>query len=143
MIRKAVEKDVDQLADLMGELGYPTTVDEMRERFKKIHSNPLYCTFIAEHDGKVAGMVGMMKGLPYEKNESYVRIVALVVHSVYRNQGIGESLMKAAEEWAKSQGASKLVLNSGNREERKKAHQFYISRGFEGKATGFYKSLAK
>ena len=141
MIRNATENDINQLAVLMGELGYPTTMDEMEQRFSKIYSNPLYSTHVAEIGGAIVGMIGMTLGFHYEKNENYVRIVALVVDSEYRKQGIGAALILTAEEWAKEQGANRIVLNSGNRSERNDAHRFYTNMGFEGKATGFYKIL--
>lgn len=142
MIRKAVQEDVSQLAVLMGELGYPTTTVEMEHRFLKINSNSLYNTQVAEKDGVIVGMIGMILGFHYEKNENYVRIVALVVDSKCRKQGIGERLIEKAEEWANEKEANRIVLNSGNRSERDDSHQFYIRRGFEGKATGFYKALS-
>src|SRR5699024_8098011 len=126
----------------MGELGYLTTTAEMEFRFSKISSNPIYNTQVAEKNGVIVGMIGMMLGFHYEKNENYVRIVALVVDSEYRKQGIGEKLIKKSEEWAKEQGANRIALNSGNRSERDDAHHFYIKRGFEGSATGFYKVLS-
>ncbi|RBW67578.1 GNAT family N-acetyltransferase [Bacillus taeanensis] len=125
----------------MGTLGYPTTTEEMEQRFVKINSNPIYNTFISELDGKVVGMIGLFLGYRFENNDNYVRIVAFVVAPKYRNQGIGKTLLLAAEKWAKEQEATLISLNSGNRSERKDAHQFYTRRGFEGKATGFYKAL--
>src|SRR5690625_323101 len=142
LIKKAVQKDISQLAVLMGELGYPTTTEEMESRFLKINSNPLYSTQVAEKNGVIVGMIGMMLGFHYEKNENYVRIVALVVDSEYRKQGIGEKLIEKAEEWAKEQRANRIALNSGNRSERDDAHHFYIRLGFEGSATGYYKVLS-
>lgn len=141
MIREAIQKDMSQLAVLMEELGYSTTTDEMTLRFSKIGPNALYNTQVAEMDGVIVGMIGMMLGFHYEKNENYVRIVALVVDTEHRKKGIGDKLISKAEEWAKEQGAIRVVLNSGNRSERDDAHHFYIKRGFEGSATGFYKSL--
>ncbi|MBH0229389.1 GNAT family N-acetyltransferase [Halobacillus sp. KCTC 3957] len=122
----------------MGHLGYPTTVEEMEHRFKNISMTSTYHTQVAEVGGRV---VGMVLGLPYNRNNPYVRIVAFVVDVDYRNQGIGSGLLQAAEEWARSREANMLVLNSGNRTERKDAHLYYSNRGFEGKATGFYKKL--
>ncbi|WP_245308257.1 GNAT family N-acetyltransferase [Halalkalibacter urbisdiaboli] len=113
----------------------------MEQRFAKISSNPLYNTQVAEVDGQIVGMIGMILGFHYEKNENYIRIVALVVDSKYRKNGIGDRLIQKAEEWAKEQEINKLVLNSGNRSERNDAHHFYTKRGFEGKAIGFYKVL--
>lgn len=141
MIRKATESDISQMAKLMGELGYPTTKKEMEQRFAKINSCNLYNTQVAEVNGKIVGLIGMILGYHYEKNDNYVRIVALVVDPEYRKQGIGKKLIESAEEWARSQGANRLVLNSGNRSERDEAHQFYTNRGFEARATGYYKTL--
>src|SRR5699024_631347 len=101
----------------MGELVYPTTTAEMEFRLSKISSNSFYNNQIDEKNGVIVGMIGMLLGFHYEKNENYVRIVALVVDSEYRKQGIGERLIEKAEEWAKEQGANKIVLNSGNRSE--------------------------
>lgn len=141
LLRQAVREDVDQLAMLMGELGYPTTTEEMDARFSKINSNSFYQTQVAEKNGNIIGMIGMMLGFHYEKNENYVRIVALIVDKKYREQGIGEQLIHQAETWAKQQDANKLVLNSGNRRGRTAAHHFYEKSGFEGRATGFYKII--
>ncbi|UYZ15549.1 GNAT family N-acetyltransferase [Brevibacillus sp. WF146] len=54
-------------------------------------------------------------------------MVALVVDSKIRNQGIGKMLVNEAEKWAKEQGAISIGLNSGNRKERQNAHRFYVS----------------
>ncbi|OEH92519.1 GNAT family N-acetyltransferase [Bacillus solimangrovi] len=141
MIREANVTDVNELARLMGELGYPTSSTEMEQRFSSISSNRSYKTFVYDVEQQLVGMIGMMLAHRYEKNESYVWGVAFVVDSTYRGQGIGNSLLLAAEQWAKERGANMITLNSGNRNERQEAHRFYTSRGFEGKATGYYKVL--
>ncbi|MFD2444155.1 GNAT family N-acetyltransferase [Bacillus sp. CGMCC 1.16607] len=67
---------------------------------------------------------------------------AFVVDSAYRGKGVGRKLLQEAESWAVEQGAIEIGLNSGNREERKIAHQFYFNMGYEGKSTGFSKKFA-
>ncbi|WP_017185018.1 GNAT family N-acetyltransferase [Alkalibacillus haloalkaliphilus] len=141
MIRDAKREDIESLAHLMGELGYPTTAEEMNHRMMKINSSDDYRTLVYEHNGKVIGMTGLIRGFHYENNDNYIRIVALVVDRRERGSGIGKALLNAAERWAKEQKASKLVLNSGNRGDREDAHHFYTSQGYEAKATGFYKKL--
>ncbi|WP_249871345.1 GNAT family N-acetyltransferase [Oceanobacillus saliphilus] len=141
MIRSAKKNDVEQLAGLMGELGYPVTKEEMQKRFSKINASPSYHTFVAVVDDSVVGMIGMIESHHYEKNDDYIRIVAFVVASTYRNLGVGRKLLEKTESLAREKGIHKLVLNSGNRDERKDSHRFYERRGFEGKATGFYKVL--
>ncbi len=140
-IRKATKNDIPQLVYLMEQLGYPTSVDKMQIRFNNIESNPNYHTLIAEMDGKVVGLAGLCTGLFYEFDGSYVRIVAFVVDSNYRRKGIGKKLIQEAENWSRKQGAITIGLNSGNREERKAAHQFYLSMGYIDKSVGFSKNL--
>jgi len=141
IIREANINDASELAHLMGQLGYPTTVDHFKIRFNQIHTNPCYHTLVVELDGKVVGMAGVCTGIFFEHDGSYVRIVAFVVDSGYRRKGIGKKLIQAVESWAKEQGAIAIALNSGNREERKAAHQFYSSMGYEAKSIGFSKGL--
>ncbi|WP_234402448.1 GNAT family N-acetyltransferase [Oceanobacillus damuensis] len=140
-VRSAKENDVEQLAGLMGELGYPATKEEMQKRFSKINAALSYHTFVAVVDDSVVGMIGMMESHHYERNDDYIRIVAFVVASAYRNHGVGRKLLEKTESLARKKGIHKLVLNSGNRDERNESHRFYERSGFEGKATGFYKML--
>ncbi|MDQ0862282.1 GNAT family N-acetyltransferase [Bacillus sp. V2I10] len=140
-IREATINDVPKLVSLMDQLGYPTSVDRFKLRFNAIAANPNYHTLVAELDGKVVGMAGLCTSLFYEYDGSYVRIIAFVVDSNYRRKGIGEKLIQQAENWAREQGAISIGLNSGNREERKGAHQFYLNMGYKDKSIGFSKNL--
>ncbi|PKR77110.1 GNAT family N-acetyltransferase [Halalkalibacillus sediminis] len=142
MIRKAESRDIESLAILMGELGYPTSPDEMEKRMERINNQGNYLTLVCEKDKEIIGMIGMMHCFRYEKTDSYVRIVAYVVDGRFRGRGIGKELLNEAEEWAHQNDAVMVTLNSGNRSERDLAHQFYINQGFEASATGFYKKLS-
>lgn len=140
-IRSMTKKDTDKLSDLMNQLGYPSTSLKIQERFNKILSLSDYKTIVAEIDGKLVGFVGMCKQVAYEMDDPYIRVLALVVHEDYRRKGIGETLMLAAEDWAKENNCYAITLNSGNREERIAAHHFYKSLGYIEKSTGFSKLL--
>lgn len=140
-IREATINDVPELVSLMDQLGYPTSNDTFSIRFNAITANPNYHTLVAELDRKVVGMAGLCSNLFYEYDGSYVRIVAFVVDTNHRRKGIGKKLIQEAERWAKKQGAIAIGLNSGIREERKQAHQFYLNMGFKDKSIGFSKSL--
>jgi GNAT superfamily N-acetyltransferase len=140
-IREATINDIPELVVLMKQLGYPTTVDKMKFRFNAISSNSNYHTLVADYDGKVVGMAGLCTNPFYEFDGSYVRIVAFVVDANYRKKGIGKKLIQEAESWARKQGAISIGLNSGNREERKEAHQFYLNMGYKDKSIGFTKNL--
>jgi len=52
-IREADSRDVETLARLMGQLGYPTTPEAMARRFREIAGDPSYATLVAELGGRV------------------------------------------------------------------------------------------
>jgi len=125
----------------MNELGYQTSVDEMQERFAGIAAHPDYKTIVAVLNNEVVGMAGLVRGIYYEKNGAYLRVVALVVKSSRRDQGIGKLLLDAAEKWAIGQGLNTVLINCGTREERKASHAFYEKMGYTVKSLGFIKKM--
>ena len=141
LIRQANKGDINVLTTLMNELGYNTLPEEMAERFNNIILQPNYNTLVACYKGTVAGMIGASHHYFYEQNGSYIRIVALVTLEAFREMGIGHALLQAIEHWAKEIGATSILLNCGNREVRKKAHEFYHKRGFESKSIGYLKKI--
>jgi GNAT superfamily N-acetyltransferase len=141
IVRDCTMEDIDDIVFLMGELGYPTSYEDMKLRFMNISSDSSYCTLIADVKGKVVGLAGLHKSYMYEKTGINVSIIALVVQSDFRGKGIGRHLLLDAENWAKNQGAISMSLNSGNRSEREKAHLFYQRFGFTPKSTGFIKII--
>lgn len=140
-IRSMNRNDVKKMAVLMSQLGYPSSDQKIQDRLRHILDLPNYETFVAEINDELVGFVGFCKQAAYEFDEPYVRVLALVVHEAYRRQHIGQNLMLAAEDWAKNNDCIAITLNSGNREERIAAHNFYKSLGYLGKSTGFSKHL--
>ena len=141
IIREAEPAHIVPLTELMNELGYNTTMDEMKTRFENIQNHKDYKTFIATYDTEILGMVGLSKNYSYEQNGIYVRVLALVTRSKFRQKGIGKKLMDVAENWAREIGADKVLLNCGNREERDIAQLFYKKIGYQIKSSGFIKKL--
>jgi GNAT superfamily N-acetyltransferase len=142
IIRQATDGDVPALALLMNELGYPTTEAEMQTRYDLLKSHADYATWVAVCNNQVAGMIGLLRNIYYEKNGIYIRVGALVVYKEYRKMGLGKALLRKDIDWAVELGASQVLLNSGNREERRDAHAFYQHLGFEPKTTGFVKTIS-
>ncbi|WP_226584970.1 GNAT family N-acetyltransferase [Halobacillus litoralis] len=141
MIRTIGYEDAAAIVPLMEELGYPTTKEQMKFRLEGILNRSEYQTFVWEHDDYLKGMIGMTLSYAYHSDDLHVRVIAFVVKEEYQGEGIGRSLMDAAEKWGRDKRAKMIMLNSGNRDERQTAHQIYRHYGFQGKATGFYKSL--
>ena len=139
IVRSAQSEDVEALANLMTDLGYPTSSEDMYRRFEAISADPSYTTLVAERGGKVLGMVGLHFERLYESDGNFARIMALVVGSEHRGRGVGRTLISAAEDWARRRGATDVMLTTHKR--RTDAHRFYRSMGYEATGYRFYKPL--
>lgn len=53
IIRNVNETDLADITNLIAELGYETTVSEMKNRLSKLTNNPDYHTIVAELDNEV------------------------------------------------------------------------------------------
>jgi GNAT superfamily N-acetyltransferase len=141
IIREAVPADLPALADLMEQLGYPSTVSEMRMRMEKIMRNPDYRTWVAEDDTLVTGMIGCVHCYAWEINKPYIRVQTLVVASDRRTSGTGRALIDAGAAWGKELGAAYLSLNCGHKAAREAAHNFYPSIGFIHTSAGYIRHI--
>ncbi|MFD0697692.1 GNAT family N-acetyltransferase [Paenibacillus sp. GCM10027628] len=141
VIRQFSFQDLDVITELMGDLGHPTTKELMLKRMEVISSNPMYCTFVAEIEGNVVGMVGLRQLYTYEGDNVAGQISVLVTKAEYRGKGVGKALIKQAETWAKEHGANVIVLTSGSRPEREEAHEFYKHLGFTVSGLRFTKRV--
>ncbi|TYS65018.1 GNAT family N-acetyltransferase [Bacillus infantis] len=140
-IREARYEDIPELTELAEQLGYPVSIERMADRFKKIQTLADHYTLAAVSEDRLMGMIGFHTGYLYTQDSLYARVTALVIHKDFRGSGIGKMLLAKMEEMAVKLGAVGIVLNSGNREEREIAHQFYSSAGYAAKSTGYVKSL--
>jgi len=139
-IRDARLEDSTQLTELSGQLGYPSTAEQIRQRLKAIADFPESAIFVAASGNKVAGFVGVQVLHTLEADQR-VEVTALVVLEEFRSQGVGKLLMVRAEEWARSQRCTIIGLRSNVIRER--AHSFYQRLGYEHLKTqkAFRKSL--
>ncbi|MEM9722992.1 MAG: GNAT family N-acetyltransferase [Bacteroidota bacterium] len=140
-VRKANQRDIPALKDLINQLGYKTSLDEMKIRFENISRHLDFLTLLAEVDHEVVGMIGATKNYSYEYNGIHIQIVALSVSRAYQNRNIGKVLVSSVENWARELGSNRVLVNCGNREERKIAHLFYAKMGFEANSLGYVKLL--
>jgi GNAT superfamily N-acetyltransferase len=125
--------DAPAVAALSGDLGYPTTPDEMGGRITAVLSDPGHAVFVAEaEDGTLAGWVHVCsRFLLIDPPSAFVE--GLVVCPGARRIGVGRALMAAAEGWAGESGLLVARLRSGST--REDAHAFYRAIGYrEGKA---------
>jgi len=131
--------DAAELAALVCELGYETTIAEMESRLVSILRDPRYKTLVARKDDKICGMIGTFSASSYLHNDLSGRIIALVVSTDSRRCGIGAELVAAAEKDFAQRGIKRVTLTT--RFEREEAHQFYEKLGYEQNGWRFVKQL--
>jgi GNAT superfamily N-acetyltransferase len=139
-IREAVEEDTPSIATLLTELGYPSTVAEMRRRLVTIGNDANYRTFVAEVAQTVVGLAGVGIAPYYERDGTYGRLLILAVAERYRRRGIGRALVDSAEAWSAAHGATLMLVNSGRH--RHDAHRFYERAGYVSTGVRFVKDLS-
>lgn len=141
LVRTLERNDYKAVCDLISnELGYNNlSVESTFKRLETIQNRKDYQTFVAVHNNKVIGFIGLYKGIAFNIDGEYIQIIALAVNKEYQNKGIGTQLLVKAEQYAKDKNIVSLGLNSGLH--REEAHIFYEHRGYVKKSYSFKKSL--
>jgi|HubBroStandDraft_6_1064221.scaffolds.fasta_scaffold101519_2 GNAT superfamily N-acetyltransferase len=129
-IRTPEPADYARLAELAGELGYPSTADDLARRLAGLGKiSPQHAVFVAQRAGEpIAGWICVAVQGTIE-SDPHVEITGFVVGSEFRSQRIGEQLLARAEAWARERGANTVRLRSNAIRDR--AHAFYLREGYE------------
>jgi GNAT superfamily N-acetyltransferase len=127
--RKLQPGDEVRLAELAGQLGYPSTPEQIRVRLEKMQDPNEHAVYVAEmSDGYVAGWIGVSIFRAVEV-DCCVEITGLIVDQEIRSRGIGKVLIDAAEQWARQRGCDAIRVRSNVIRDR--AHLFYQRNGYE------------
>lgn len=126
-LRPACLEDAPAMAVLSGQLGYPSSVEEMQARLRAILGREEHAVFVAEQGGQVVAWIHVFLLRLVEANPE-AEIGGLVVDERCRSQGIGQALVHLAEEWARSLGCATIAVRSNV--VRKRTHRFYESLGY-------------
>jgi len=122
--------DLATVAHLAGQLGYPTTVEDLTIRYQALQNSKDYGFFVARSEtGKIADFLQVNREAASLLSSSRAEIAALVVDHQKRGLGIGAALLKAAEAWARVHQFPLLRIRSNTK--RTDAHRFYQKNGFE------------
>jgi GNAT superfamily N-acetyltransferase len=130
VIRRARLTDATSVAELSGQLGYPTSLEEMAPRLAHLIRHPRFgSVLIAEtSDRQVIGWVHVSV-TPLLEVPLRAEVNALIVAEGQRSSGAGAKLLQAAEDWAKSKGCDGMSVRSNVIRDR--AHAFYLRNGYE------------
>ena len=130
MVRRAAREDAGTIAQLLAELGYPATVEEVEQRLAALGVDD---RVLLADDG--AGMAVLHRIPRLAEGDGFVRITALVVGRESRQRGVGQALVAAVEAAARDWECTLIEVSSGRRPEREFAHRFYRAAGFSDTAS--------
>jgi len=128
-VRRARMSDALQLAELSGQLGYPTTAAEITKRLRRLKPASQNALFVAESPD--AGVVGWAHVSVTHLVEVGTRaeLNGLIVAEAHRSLGAGARLLGAVEDWARKHGCPGMSVRSNVIRDR--AHKFYERQGYE------------
>ena len=128
-VRRVRSTDAAQIAELAGQLGYPTTEKQMRARLKDALKDKDGECFVAE--SREGGLIGWIhvSTTPLLEMERRAEVNGLVVDERARSRGAGALLLAAAEKWARGKRCKSMSVRSNVLRER--AHGFYLRNGYE------------
>ena len=121
LIRVATAADAPQLAALCGQLGYPTTERQARERLVLL-ADPERTLLVTERGGRLAGFIDVHVQRVVE-SEPYGEVGGLVVADGARGAGVGAALLAAAAAWSRERGLERLWIRANLA--RVGPHEFY------------------
>jgi GNAT superfamily N-acetyltransferase len=128
-IRAARAEDFARMAELSGQLGYPSTSEEIARRLEGMQNSAEHAVFVASlADGGIGGWIGVFVSRSVEA-DARAEISGLVVDERHRSQGVGLRLLERAEQWAREKGCRAVGLRSNVIRDR--AHVFYERNGYE------------
>jgi N-acetylglutamate synthase-like GNAT family acetyltransferase len=137
--RPARHEDAPRIAELLGQLGYPTSREAAARRLRALLDSEADEVWVAELDGRIAGLVAIHVSGALEYDGEVAKVSAIVVDERERRQSVGKRLMAFAEREARRRGCVVLFLTTAER--RKDAHAFYRSLGYEQTGRRFAKAL--
>jgi N-acetylglutamate synthase-like GNAT family acetyltransferase len=129
-LREARPDDQARVAELLDQLGYPTSPAAAGRRLQLLAASPHDAVWVAVREGTVVGLVAIHVSGALEYDGAVAKV---------RREGVGKQLMVLAEREARRRGCELLFLTTSER--RADAHAFYRSIGFEETGRRFAKTL--
>lgn len=135
-IRPWNENDLAAILSLLNELNealsgdQPISLEIIRSHYIEMMKSPeIYENYVAEVAGKVVGFISLVNYRSVYHRKGTTLINELVISSSYRNQGIGEALLKFSIQKAQEQSMDEIEV--GVMKENCRAIAFYKRHGID------------
>ena len=127
-IRAAHAGDAEAVAALLLELGYPTAVNDARERLVRARGRADGGVIVAEVQREVVGVAAYEIVPLLERARPQCRLTTLVVRSDQRRRGVAATLLAGVESAARAAACFRLEVTT--QPTRSDALAFYAAAGF-------------
>lgn len=127
-LRHVELEDADALESLFDVLGYPASPATIHRRLTRLMADPTYASWVTSEGETVVGFAAGHLLHAMEEDQPVAQLIALVTAPESQGTGAGTALCREFEAWARSNGARRLIVNSGDH--REATHDFYLNRGF-------------
>ena len=127
-IRSAQIKDVNVVASLLAQMGYPQEISILSPKIEQLIADENEVFLVAEIDERVCGFISMHYVPQLAVKGDYARVSYFCVDENYRSQKIGQKLLSYVEELAQKRQCDRVELRSADY--RKDAHRFYLNNGY-------------
>jgi GNAT superfamily N-acetyltransferase len=136
-IREAQLEDVEFVLPLVKEFVTSFEIEERsyRQSFGRLIDSREATILVSEYEGALIGYCLGCCHDAFYANGKVAWLEEIMVLSVHRREGIGQSMMASFEQWAKAQGCVLSALAT------RRASRFYLALGYEESATYYRKLL--
>ncbi|WP_163536993.1 GNAT family N-acetyltransferase [Gracilibacillus sp. YIM 98692] len=143
-IQPLYKRELAVYVQLLSELGEenPISLEEAETLFEKISNYPFYHIYtIKQHDEIIGSFTLIVIDNFAHGGLKFGVLENVVVHPDMQRMGIGKFMMQQALHIAKKNGCYKLILASNK--QRKNAHAFYESLGFQQHGISYVTELVE
>ncbi|MDB4889687.1 MAG: GCN5-related N-acetyltransferase [Gemmatimonadetes bacterium] len=138
-VRRATTSDAPAMAALLGQLGYPSSVEVLPSRVDAIEREGGAVYVATAADDRILGLASAARLATLHAGAQVAYITALVTADDARGQGVGRAMVATIEQWARDCGCTRLSVTSAER--RADAHAFYPRCGMPYNGRRFSKQL--
>ncbi|MBA3436207.1 MAG: GNAT family N-acetyltransferase [Chloroflexi bacterium] len=129
-------RDAAEVAELTGQLGYPVSEADLRERLETALAAPAdHCLLVAVDTNDVPIGWAHVERLRVLELPPAAQLAGLVVSEQHRSAGVGAALLERTEASARDWGCRSLRVRSNVTRER--AHRFYERAGYRRIKTSY------
>jgi GNAT superfamily N-acetyltransferase len=140
IIRQASHRDSVGIQSLLTQLGYSPSDEAFILRKIESHSAEDYHLLVCDIDHETVGFISLHWFDIFHSPGKMGRITAFCVSDHMRGQGVGRTLIDAAEKFLARKGCSNIEVTCNFK--RTRTHAFYVKNGYTEESRRFNKSLS-